>query len=113
MDLHQYGMEVALESSMAYQGQDVVLKKNSTTWNLRATPVTFNPKMVDEKITLLGQKQSFLFRTKDIPTKILPGMEVLWNGYHWEIIRGQGHFYYNDPYQKGTVVQCLQGNPIS
>ena len=114
MDLHEYGMEVALEANLTYQGQTVTVKKNDQLWTeITATPVTFNPKMVDQKITLLGQFQSFLFRTTDFPTEVLPGMEILWNGFHWEVIRGQGHFYYNDPYQKGMVVQCLQGKPIS
>jgi hypothetical protein len=112
MDLHQYGMEVALDSAMDFQGQDVILKKNDETWELRATPVTFNPKMTDQKIVLLGQKQSFLFRASTFPIEVIPGLLILWNGFQWEVIRGQGHFYYNDPYQLGMVVQCLQGKPI-
>jgi hypothetical protein len=113
MDYHQYGMEVALDAALNYQGQDVTLQKNDDSWELRATPVTFNPKMTDEKIILLGQKQSFLFRATDFPIEVIPGLKILWNGFYWEVIRGQGHFYYNDPYQLGMVVQCLQGKLIS
>jgi hypothetical protein len=113
MDYHKYGMEVALDAALEFQGQEVILKKNEDKYQLIATPVSFNPKMTDQKITLIGQKQSFLFRASDITIEIIAGLLILYNGFHWEVIRGQGHFYYNDPYQLGIVIQCLQGKPIS
>lgn len=113
MDYHKYGMEVAMDAALEFQGQEVTLKKNDDTWDLIATPVSFNTKVTDQKIILMGQKQSFLFRTSDLPIEIIAGLLILWNGFHWEVIRAPGHFYYNDPYQIGTVIQCLQGKPIS
>ena len=108
-NLHQFGFE--FNADLTFMSVDVIVGKGVDTYPFSCKPVTFNQMVIDDKINLEGEKQSFVFKKADLLAeidKIVPGIRITWDSKIYEVIRGKGNYYDNDPYGIEVVVQCIR-----
>lgn len=73
---------------------------------LLGTPVRFNTEVTEGKFKNQANLQSFVFRASQLSP--FAGMEIIWKGEVYRVIRGKGNFYYNDEFGLDIVVQCIK-----
>jgi hypothetical protein len=100
-----------MNADLTFMSEDVVVKKGDDEFPFSCKPVTFNQTVIDEKVNLEGEKQAFVFKKADLITaitKIVPGVQILRGDDVYEVIRGKGNYYDNDPYGIEVVLQCIK-----